>query len=358
MSNAISKEVELKACMDRLEEAINPEWEARKLEVWKSFLDFDLFEGGFRFGEATAAGCEHLGWPRILTNQAIRDPEKMLVRQLGMVYAVTCKGSHEVPNIRCDYGTGILSSLFGAEVFWMPDELDTLPTTKVFEAGEALSRLLEAGEPDLESGWGGRVFETAEYFKEQLAAYPKMREAIWIYHPDLQGPMDIAELMLGGDLLLAFYDRADDVKAIMDLITATYIKFMRRWFGVVPPHEDGKYMAHWGRLFKGQVVLREDSLVNLSPEMYTEFVRPYDQRILDEFGGGAIHFCGKCDHAVGLMTEQRGLNAVNPSQPELNDFRKIYDATIGRGLVLDTPGRAARLLDADFSRGALLQSPC
>jgi len=345
--------VDLAACMDRLEAAIDPEWENRKLETWKRFLDFEPFEGGFRFGEATGSGCEHLGWPGIPVNEAIRDPEKMLARQLGMVYRATCRGSHEVPNIRCNYGTGILSSLFGAEVFWMPDELDVLPTTRAFGGGKCLNRLLEAGEPDINAGWGARVFETAEYFTEQLAAYPKLNETVWIYHPDLQGPMDIAEMMLGGELLLAFCDRADDVRAVMELVTTTYIRFLRRWFEIVPPRGDGKYMAHWNRFFKGRVMLRDDSLVNLSPEMYAEFVRPCDQRILDEFGGGAIHFCGKCDHAIGLMSEQRGLTAVNPSQPHLNDVRKLYDATIAKGIVLDTPVKVADMPGADFSRGLL-----
>jgi hypothetical protein len=183
-----------------------------------------------------------------------------------------------------------------------------------------------------------------------------VREAVWIYHPDLQGPMDIAEMMLGGGLLLAFYDRPGEARAVLELITSTYVRFLRRWFGVVPPRGDGKYMAHWGRFFKGQVMLRDDSLVNLSPRMYAEFVRPCDQRILEEFGGGAVHFCGKCDHVIELMSQQRGLTAINSSQPELNDLGRLYRATIGRGLVLDTPARArvTELLDADFSRGALL----
>jgi hypothetical protein len=346
--------IDLKACLDQLEQDIDLDWERRKISDWKRFLDFEPFEGGFRYRQPGEAERQPGEWPEFTTNEAIREAEAMLLHQLGAVYRVVCRRSHEVPNIRCNYGTGILSSLFGAEVFWMPDEMDTLPTTKAFESGDALSRLLAAGEPDLESGWGGQVFETGEYFKQQLAPYPKMSAAVWLYHPDLQGPMDIAELLLGGELLLAFYDRPDDVKAFMEMLTSTYIRFMKKWFELVPPRENGAYMAHWGKFFKGGVMLREDSLVNLSPDMYTEFVRPFDQRILDEFGGGAIHFCGKCDHVIEAMTEQPGLSAVNPSQPELNDVRELYAATIARGIVLDTPAKITELLDADFSRGALL----
>ncbi len=346
--------VDVKVHLEKLEENIDLAWEREKLDDWKRCLDFEPFAGGFRFREPNAEGREPDEWPGLTVNGAVRDAKMMLLRELGAAYRVVCRRTREIPNIRCNYGTGILSSLFGAEVFWMPDELDILPTTKVLEGGDVLSSLLDAGEPELSAGWGRQVFETAEYYREQLAAYPKTAEAVWIYHPDLQGPLDIAELLLGGELLLAFYDRPDDVKALMTMLTSTYVKFMKKWFELVPPREGGAYMAHWGRFLKGQVMLREDSLVNLSPDMYAEFVRPFDQRIFDEFGGGAIHFCGKCDHVVEAMSEQRGLTAVNPSQPVLNDARKLYDATIARGIVLDVPARITEMLDADFSRGAIL----
>jgi hypothetical protein len=353
MTAATDTEVDVKACLEQLETAIDIEWEREKLGIWKRFLDFESFEGGFHFRDAAEGGREPGEWPEISVNGAIRDRRLMLVHQLGTAYRLACRRTHEVPNIRTNYGTGIFSSMFGAEVFWMPDEFNTLPTTRALEGGDSLSRLLDAGEPEVTAGWGARVFETAAYFAEALAPYPRAREAVWIYHPDMQGPMDIAELLLGGELLLAFYDRPEDVKAFLEILTSTYIRFMRKWFELIPPREDARYMAHWGKFFKGQVMLREDSLVNLSPEMYVEFVRPYDQRILDEFGGGTIHFCGKCDHATDLMAEQQGLTAINPSQPELNDARKLYDATIAREIVLDTSAKITEMVDADFSRGLL-----
>jgi len=40
---------------------------------------------------------------------------------------------------------------------------------------------------------------------------------------------------------------------------------------------------------------RIDPAMNLSPGMVSEFALPYDQRLLDAFGG-AVHFCGRGDH--------------------------------------------------------------
>jgi hypothetical protein len=354
VSKVNGADLEITRYLDQFEAVIDLSWEREKLEQWKRFLNFETFERGMRLDECGPGGSEPGPWPKISTNQALESPEMMLLNQLAKPYRIACQHSWMIPNIRCNYGTGIFSSLFEAEIFWMPEELDTLPTTKVLECADPLSHILKTGQPNFDKGWGADVFETAALFKEALADYPKMQEVIWIYHPDMQGPMDTAELLLGESLLLAFYDRPADVMSLMQLMTDTYIAFMKKWFDLVPPRGDGQYMAHWERLYKGGVMIREDSLVNLSPDTYIEFIRPFEQKIFDQFGGGGIHFCGKCDHAVKHMAELKGLSAVNPSQPHLNDGQKIYDATLARQIVLDTPDVITRMVEADFTRGAIL----
>jgi hypothetical protein len=74
--------------------------------------------------------------------------------------------------------------------------------------------------------------------------------------------------------------------------------------------------------------------MNLSPEMVGQFVLPYDQRLLDTFGGGVIHFCGKGDHFIESLSTLRGLYAVNLSQPQMNDMERIYQYTVDRGINL------------------------
>lgn len=342
-----------KPWLETLERAIDLDWERQKLRIWKHVLDFRPVEDCFEVYRA-AEGHKPGDWPSIRINQAIADPARMLLRELGGVYGVVCQRAYHVPNIRSNYGTCILPSLFGAETFWMEDSQDTLPTNKPL--GEAvIDRLLDAGVPDLNKGFGRQVFETAEYFQEALKPYPKLREAVWIYHPDLQGPIDVVELLWGSEMFYAFYDQPEKVKAITELVTETYIRFMKRWRQVVPPR-DNAYSAHWGRLWKGQVLLRDDSIVNLSSEMYEEFVKPYDERILQEFEGGGIHFCGHVDHCIDSLTESNWLTAVNPSQPHLNDMRKIHAASVGKGIILDCP-KSSRLNGLDATRGVVFSSP-
>lgn len=346
--------MELSELLECLERKIDIGWERAKLSDWKRVLAFEPFVGGF---DATApAGPVPGGWPRISVNEAISGgPEAMLVSQLAEVWSIVNCHSRRIPNIRANYGTGILPSLFGAELFWMEDSLDTLPTTKPLECDDPISRLLDAGEPDITSGLGGKVFEAAEFFKSALAPYPGLAEVVWIYHPDLQGPLDAAELLVGSGLYLAFYDAPEKLISFLELITRTYIRFMRKWFEIVPPQASmgtEPIMAHWGSLYPGRVMLRNDSLVNLSAEMYEGLVRTFDERILREFGGGAVHFCGKIDHCIEAVTAIEGLAAVNVSQPHLNDMRRVLEATVHRRKLLNVPP-GAWSAGMDVSRGVV-----
>jgi len=99
--------------------------------------------------------------------------------------------------------------------------------------------------------------------------------------------------------------------------------------GVTPNHA-----VHWSMLHRGRIMVRNDAATNLSPAMYEELVRPFDQRLLDELGGGAIHFCGRGDHLIPKFAGLSGLHAINTTQPALNDVEAIFAGTIDRGINL------------------------
>lgn len=94
-------------------------------------------------------------------------------------------------------------------------------------------------------------------------------------------------------------------------------------------------------MHEGVIMLRDDSAMNLSPAMFEEFVKPYDQRLLDAFGGGAIHFCGRGDHYIDSMCAMPGMHAIAMSQPDYNDMEVIYGATVDRGINLIGLNRTA-----------------
>ena len=256
--------------------------------------------------------------------------------------------------VRANYGTSILPLLFGVEPFVMPEETDTLPTSWPLRDSDAVTRLVEAGLPSLTGGYGERVFEMGRRFRDLAREYPKIGRHVHIYHPDLQGPLDVSEVIWGSEIFYAFYDASDLVKALLELVTDTYIAFMREWEKIVP-FADGAN-AHWDLVHGGSIMLRNDSSMNISQGFFEEFSRPYDQRILGEFGGGAVHFCGRGDHYIESLSEMDGLYAVNLSQPQLNDMETVFRHTVDKGLNLLelTPGATAAAVESGRDLHALV----
>ena len=320
--------------LDDLESRIDADGEAAVLEQWKRFLNDEIKTGVFSPVRPYRAPAK-TEWPRITVNTAINDFDQMLLAQLvGCSGSVEHGGAGRILDVRANYGTGILSSVFGAKIFWMDDALDTLPTSEPIPGGaDAIKRLLDAGIPDLDAGFGGRTLEMGRRFVAAFAPYPNISKWVRIYHPDIQGPMDVAELVWGSSIFYELVDQPELAHDFLELVTQTYIKYLRAWNAIVAPAADG-VASHWGLLHKGAIMLRDDSAMNLSGEMFEEFVRPYDQRLLDEFGGGAIHFCGHGDHFVPSLTQMRGLYSINMSQPHLNDMERIYQHTVDKGVTI------------------------
>lgn len=239
------------------------------------------------------------------------DMEKMMVYELLPACNAVQIKDHTVPMIRANYGVGTLASLFGLNCRIVNGNL---PWVDHVENTDEIKKIISNGVPELRAGLGARVFDTQVYYNEQLSHYPKCQKYIPVYHPDLQGPFDIAHLIWGPDIYYALYDDPEIVHELLGLVTDTYIKFIKELKKTINDEEDG-YNFHWGTLYAGRIVLRDDSPVNLSREMYEEFVKPYDERILKEFGSGSIHYCGRADQWVFEMMESEGLEAMNFGQP-------------------------------------------
>ena len=210
----------------------------------------------------------------------------------------------------------------------------THPTTRSLGDTERMHALADAGMPDLHTGFGKDVFAFGELCRETFRAYPKTERYVKLYHPDIQGPLDICELLWGGEMFYEMYDDPDFVHEMLSLITETYGAFLDKWYEIVPKNtEMNPHWTDWAYLWhRGAIVLRCDSVVNVSPEFYKAFSVPYDSRLLERFGGGCIHFCGRGDHYIDVLTEMNGVFGINLSQPHLNDMEKIFRHTVDKGI--------------------------
>lgn len=317
------------ALLEDLERRLDTTTEDDFIAQWRSFL-FNKFDGEIFTPYRKNITNPNIELPSIHINDALDNLELMLQAQLVMA-SNALSARNLIPCIRANYGTGILSSLFGAELFIMPRETNTLPTTKTFNDTEKIRSLIETGIPALTNGLGQRVFDFGEFCAEALAPYPLVKKYVQVYHPDTQGPLDIAELLWGGDMFYAMYDEPDLVHSFLKLISDTYTAFLEKWFTIFPSVSDMN--CHWSTFyFLGHILIRNDSAMNLTPDFYKEFALPYDSALLKHFNGGAVHFCGRGDHYIESLCSIPELSAINMSQPHLNDMETIYRNTVDKGV--------------------------
>jgi hypothetical protein len=335
--------------LEDLERRIEPAEEQALYNAWVQFVE-GKYEGEIFSPRRTQASPAGLEWPHVPINDALDDMELMALQQLGACSQALAQGTGAILAVRSNYGTGIMSTLFGADLFLMDREMNTLPTSiplgglastnlndslasvETSSSALAVKDLLARGIPNLRNGLGARVFDMADAYSELFAPYPKLQRYVHVYHPDMQGPMDICELLWGSSIFVALVEAPDLVIQLLELVTDTYIAFMHAWTDLFP--FKGEIAVHWSMVHKGNIMLRDDSAMNLSPRMFDRFIKPYDERLLKTFGGGAIHFCGRGDHYIRSASEIAGLTTINMSQPEYNNMDTIFAHTVDKGIAM------------------------
>ena len=196
------------------------------------------------------------------------------------------------------------------------------------------------------------MFNFGEICAQLFAKYPKIQKYVKVYHPDTQGPLDIAELLWGGEMFYEMYDNPDFVHNVLQLITDTYKSFMDKWYTIIPNNEG--LSVHWSLMHKGNIMIRLDSAMNLPCEMYDEFSKPYDRQLLDHFGGGCMHFCGRGDHYIHSMCDIENMYGFNMSQPHLNNLEKIFDAAVAHNKrIVDMPRAEEYVIDSNIKNSII-----
>ena len=307
------------ALLEDIERRIDPDVEEDFYAQWLSFWNNELQSPTF-IPQRKSVTSGAVKAKEININDALHDTELMLYRERADLSNKLSRKSSAL-GVRANYGTGILTSLFGAEIFEMPYANNTLPTTRPLEDSDKIRELVERGVPSLMGGFGQRVFNFGEYCAEVFKSYPKIQKYVRVYHPDTQGPLDVTDLLWGSEIFYEMYDDPDLVHSALRLVTDTYTAFLDKWFAMYP--NEHELSLHWALMHKGNILVRLDSAMNLSEDFYREFSMPYDKEIFAHFGGGCMHFCGRGDHFIPSMCELEQMYGFNMSQPHLNNMEKI-----------------------------------
>ena len=259
-------------------------------------------------------------------DQILTDPQKMLFNELVHAFdtsiALRDRFADDLPlTVRANFGTVLIASMFAAPV----EQVDENPPWVRHDAGNtpSLAQICDTDPDDCSQGWIPRVIETLECYHDVLAAWPDVKRQLRIVLPDLQGPFDNLELIRGSGVFLQLVTEPDAVDQALATLARAQVHLARhlsRWVTDGPP---GYCHQHAVRL-KGNLLLRNDSCIMVSAEMYCRQIAPHDERVLRDLGGGGVHCCGDFGHLVNEFLALPSIQSLDFGQSEMNDVDAIY----------------------------------
>lgn len=267
--------------------------------------------------------------------ETIDDPEKMLFNELVSAWGTSIVHRSVVGDdlpctIRANFGTVLIASLFGATI----EQVEQNPPWVVgFESREQFQAAMERDPLDFSKGWCPRVIERYEYYREVLDGYPCLLNAVKRVLPDLQGPMDTLEMLRGSGLYTDLMEDPEFVGAALSKIAAAQVGFARRLRPLLNDASDGWSHQH-GFMIRGQILIRVDSAITVSPGMYRDQIAPHDASVLAELGGGGLHSCGNIDRHVSEYLSVPAVRCLDLGQPEMNNLNRLYELAREKGVAL------------------------
>jgi hypothetical protein len=168
-------------------------------------------------------------------------------------------------------GTGTLPASFG---IFLDPELGYTP-----KGSRPLDEVLAEGMPDPETS--GIIPEMREDIETTRRFTP---DWVGIGLPDMQGPFNIAHMILGDEAFFAPYEEPEKFGQLLGIITDFYLAVhanLRRWIG------EERFSP-----FPGSTIRIAECSVNLvSADLYLEHILPHDLKLARTFGSIAIHPC-------------------------------------------------------------------
>jgi len=285
--------------------------------------------------------------------QVFDDPEKMLYNELVHAFGTSILHSHQAGDdlpwtIRANFGTVVVASLYGARIEQVDDNP---PWALPFETQEAFRDALDRGASlDLACGWAPRVVERCRFYREVLAEYPTLSSAVKIVLPDLQGPLDTLEMLRGSEIYVDFYTDPGLVRRGLEAVSRSQVGLAR---ALAPYVNDGPggFSHQHATMIRGSILIRDDSALNVSAQMYRDQVAPHNEFVLRELGGGGIHACGCVDHLRGEHLSLPSVQCLDLGQPELNDV----DATYALARERKIPIVRVRAQEEELTSGSVME---
>jgi uroporphyrinogen-III decarboxylase len=209
-----------------------------------------------------------------------------------------------VPYLMPWFGTVVTASALGCQIDFIPKQ-DPAANPRFYpvQTSEDI-RNLEIPDPE-KAGLMPKVLDFLRYMKAN--------SFLPVGITDFQGPLTTCNQLMGYDkLIYLMYDHPNLMHELMDKVTETLIRWVKKQKEVIG--EPLNYCIGDQQVYTGAnagVWFSDDDAVLMSTDSYREFVVPYNSRILKEFGGGIIHYCGNATHHAQNFLNTEGLLGLN-----------------------------------------------
>lgn len=319
---------------------------SRMCELWRQAVDADRVRrtqrrhaAAFAFAETDyvplrfgAAVTDLNDWPEYDWAEQFHDPVKSLYMQMRGLLGFVRSGCDQLPSVRPDMGVVNCMSVMGAG-YVVPEH--TKPVVNAYVPKEQLAAF-EVPEDISGLGTLPRVREHMEHHLSALAE-KGLGGLVHVHHCDQQGPFDIAAQARGHEIFIDLYEDPDFVHGLMRKSTEVYVavsKFCKSING--EPLNAGSACGFW--MENGGLRMCADSDVLISPELWEQFVLPYQIQAFEPFGGGWVHYCGGVEgfkrpeglHLHDLMARNPYVRALNwtTAHDWLAEMAKLFELGI------------------------------
>ena len=311
----------LKKLLDWLEEHLNPEKIESSLDLnrralqWESIPRLPLTFECTSYHEAKFTPFPH--------GEIYNNPSRHLYNELVSSFGIGIPGNINIDcdfslSIRANFGLGLVAGILGGKVEQIGN---SPPWVRSFETEKEFLTIFDHDPADVLCGWLPRVVDLYGYFDQILEPYPILDKYIIRVLPDLQGPFDNYELLRGSDAFIDFYKNQKLLSKGMEHITRVQLAVAKMLSKLVSTSGDN--FQH-GVMIKGNILIRSDSGIMISPEMYKEMVSPFDTMLLTEMNGGGIHSCGNIMQHADTFFSTSGIMSLDLGQAMMNNRDELY----------------------------------
>jgi uroporphyrinogen-III decarboxylase len=233
------------------------------------------------------------------------NPEIMYNRQVGQFNRhFDLVEDNYVPYLMPWFGTGVLASGFGMNIISLPKMDPTTDPIEFVVKDPADIKKLKMPDPH-KDGFMPKVLNQIKFFQNN--------SDIPINFTDNHGPLTTAVQILGYEKLFYWlHDYPKEIHYLMDLLSDAVIAWVKVQKELIGEPLDECIGNQGVPVAKGTGVwFSDDDAVLLSPEMYREFVAPYNNKIMKAFGTGIVHYCGCANQHIETFLDMKYLKGIN-----------------------------------------------